>query len=250
MVCHKFDGRRCLGIGCLVVLLAFLTGGCLGLRRIEGPGLIENRRLGPLRVAVAPALNQSGSADFDPEAFADVMASELTYVEGIEVIPVSRVLGVLSAQGTDRVETAAHALELRQLVGADAILVFAVTEYDPYDPPTIGISAQLYGMTRDAQPLSMNPVAVSRQTSFVVQHGSLSQRSLLSQTQRVFDAGHEDTVRAIKVFAAARDSDDNPFGWRKYVVSQREYMRFCCHEILKQLVKSEDQEQPSGEKAK
>ena len=94
-----------------------------------------------MTIAVAPALNLSGAADFDPSRFADLMASELSYADGISVIPVSRVLGVLAAQELEKVESQAHAHELVRLLGADAILVFAVTEYDPYDPPSIAISA-------------------------------------------------------------------------------------------------------------
>ena len=43
---------------------------------------VENRSLGPMTLAVAPALNVSGSADFDPNRFADAMAVELGYVDG------------------------------------------------------------------------------------------------------------------------------------------------------------------------
>ncbi len=235
----RANGRgTLLSVGLLGALLTTL-GGCVD--RDVGPALIENGLLGPMSIAVAPALNLSGSADFDPQAFADVMASELSYVEGIEVIPVSRVLGVLSAQEAKGVESATHALELRDLLGADAILVFAVTEYDPYDPPAIGITAQLYGSMRDAEGPALDPVTASRQASFVASEVVPTHRTPLAQAQRVFDAGHTDVVQAIRGFARQRDSDENPFGWRKYVVSQRDYIRFCCHETVKTLMRSSDQ---------
>ena len=82
----------------LATLVALMTG-CHGDRaRIES-AVIINPTLGSMTVAVAPAVNLSGSEDFDPTRFADLMASELSYAEGISVIPVSRVLGVLGAQG-------------------------------------------------------------------------------------------------------------------------------------------------------
>ena len=116
-----------------------MLGGCSPPKRVE-PALVVKPELGPMTIAVAPALNLSGTTDFDPERFADLMASELSYFEGISVVPVSRVLSVLAAQGAEGVESPTHALELVRLLGADAILVFAVTEYGPYDPPSIGIS--------------------------------------------------------------------------------------------------------------
>ena len=83
---------------------ATLTGGCHGASRC-GPASITNPALGPMSIAVAPALNLSGSADFDRNRFADLMASELGGAEGISVIPVSRVLGILAAQGRGNVES-------------------------------------------------------------------------------------------------------------------------------------------------
>jgi len=62
--------------------------GCRSGSRME-PLSIANPTIGPVTIAVAPALNLSGSADFDPDRFADLMASELSYADGVSVIPVS-----------------------------------------------------------------------------------------------------------------------------------------------------------------
>ena len=63
-------------------------------------------------------------------------------------------------------------------------------------------------------------------------------KRLLVQTQRVFDATHEDVVAEIQAFAAGRDADGSPFGWRRYVVSQQEFIRFCCHATIRRLFDS------------
>ena len=143
----------------------WMLPGCSFQKRVE-PASIANSSLGSMTIAVAPALNLSGSADFDPDRFADLLASELSYAEGISVIPVSRVLAVLAAQGRSGVESPAHALELVGLLGADAILVFAVTEYDPYAPPSIGLSAQLFGKQpgTSGKPPSQRVVRKQRQS--------------------------------------------------------------------------------------
>jgi len=214
-------------------------GGCHRGSRIE-PVSIANPRWGPMTIAVAPALNQSGSTDFDPDWFADLMASELSYADGIAVIPVSRVLGLLAVQGLDRVESPGHAWELAKLLGADAILVFAVTEYDPYDPPSIGISAQLYGARPRTGSGALDPVALSRQTGLAAAGRPCRPDRLLAQTQRVFNATHNSVVADVQRFARRRAGGGSPYGWRQYVVSQRHYIRYCCHAIIRTLLTGEN----------
>ena len=216
-----------------------LLAGCVHERRVE-PALVVNERLGALVIAVAPALNLSGAADFDPSQFADLMASELGYAEGVAVVPVSRVLSVLAAQGVDGVESPQHALELVRLLGAYAILVFAVTEYDPYDPPTIGVSAQLYGTGSGSGVGAVDPVALSRQAGSATAGAFPPGRPILAQTQRVFDASHASVAQEVRKFARDRSADDSPYGWRKYVVSQRDYIRFCCHATIRDLLSGRD----------
>ncbi len=212
-----------------------LMVGCHTGDRIE-PVSIANPRIGPMTVAVAPALNLSGSSEFDPNRFADLMASELSYADGISVIPVSRVLGVLAAQGLSGVESPSHALELLELLGADSILVFAVTEYDPYTPPSIGISAQLYGTRTGAGDSALDPVALSRQASLATFNSARSPRRLLAQSERIFDASHESVAASIREFARRRGADESPYGWRKYVVSQQHFIRFCCFATIRSLL--------------
>jgi hypothetical protein len=198
-----------------------------------------------MTIAVAPAINLSGSADFDRDRFADLMASELGYAEGVSVVPVSRVLGLLATQGTDRIESPSHALELARLLGVDAILVFAVTEYDPYDPPSIGIAAQLYGKRRLPDGEALDPVALSQQARLAGATEGRTARRLLAQAERVFDASHEAVVREIQAFASQRGADDSPYGWRKYVVSQQHYIRFCCHATIRTLLSKQTEESPA-----
>ncbi len=224
-------GRKAAGL----LLGAVLAVGCRSGQRIETAS-ITNAALGPMTIAVAPALNLSGSVDFDRSRFADLMASELSYADGISVIPVSRVLVALGAQGLEGVESPSHALELVGVLGADAILVFAVTEYDPYDPPSIGISAQLYGSRPRPGGSTLDPVAMSRQASLASSGAPASGRQLLAQTQRVYDASHAVIVEEVRRFAKGRGADNSPYGWRKYVVSQQHFIRFCCHATIKALL--------------
>ena len=156
------------------------------------------------------------------------------------MIPVSRVLGVLAAQGRDSVESQAHALELSELLGADAVLVFAGTEYDPYDPPSIGISAQLYGARPRSSVRALDPVGMSREAGPAPPGSRTGSRGVLAQTQRVFDASHNSVVKEVREFASSRGGSGSPYGWRRYLVSQQDYMRFCCHATVRALLNGGD----------
>jgi len=208
------------------VLAASLIVSCAGCgrpKKIE-PLTIANPFLGTATVAVAPAVNVSGSVDFDPNRLADQMASELGFADRITVIPVSRVLGAMAVQGKDQVTSRPQAMEVAEIVGADAILVFAVTEYDAFDPPRIGITAQLFG------------VAPVGSMTGPVGDANAQEGRLLAQTQRVFSGANAEVVQEIMSYAALRDGDESPYGWRRYVVSQQHFVRFCCHATIKSLL--------------
>lgn len=231
-------------LGSLILLV-----GCRAEKRMD-PIVVQNTYLGPAIVAVAPALNLSGSSEFEANRFADLMASELSYADGVKVIPVSRVLTVLGTQGQSRVESPAHALELIKLLGADAILVFAVTEYDPYDPPSIGISAQLFGARSKLRFGALDPIALSRQAGLVAAPLRHSVRGLLSQTQRVYNASHQSVIEEIKEFAAYHGADESPYGWRRFVVNQQDFIRFCCHKTIKKLFSGPQELKPPDQSTK
>ncbi len=243
MHCEARIGRFWGGVGVWMSAGVAASIGCRS--QPSGPGWIENPTFGPMSIAVAPAVNLSGSTAFDPDRFADLMASELTYVEGVEVIPVSRVLAVLQAQRADGVQSVSHAWDIREALAADAILVFAVTEYDPYDPPSIGLDAQLYGTPRSGW-RRLDPVAQSRQAALAVDPPGRRPGDPLARVQRTFDGGHEDVVAAARRFASSRSGDDNPYGWRRVLVSQQEFIRFCCHETLDALIRGRNQESENG----
>jgi hypothetical protein len=230
--------RWCGGVLWLLVGAIALTG-CQS-REGHAPVRIENRVVGPMRIAVAPALNQSGSQAFDSLRVADIMAEELAHADGVAVIPVNRVASALRLQGKDHVESPAHAFELARLVGADVLLVFAITAYDPYDPPRIGMSAQLYGSRPGSDAARVDPVQLSRQASLVAENVSLAPPELLAQTQGVFDAAHGATEARLRRFAVNRGADASPYGWRRYMVSQQEFTRFCCVATLEALLNGQE----------
>jgi hypothetical protein len=186
-----------------------------------------------IRVAVAPALNFSGSLDFDPVQVADAMASELAGFEGVGVIGVNRVLAILAEQGVDRIQSPQHALDVCDRLGADAILVFAITEYDAYTP-VVGIAAQLYG-PQPPGPM-LDPVTASRMARpFPVAPSGKADRPQ-AQCQRVFHGAHRAIQDDVRRYADGRSAEGSPYGWRKYLASQTWYLRYCSHRVAQDLL--------------
>jgi hypothetical protein len=215
-----------------------------------GPGCSEKCK-GPQRdvvysalpygttIAIAPAMNHSGSSALDPLRVSDLMASELGTVEGVRVIGVNRVLAVLAEQGVSQIQTPQHAVAVCERVGADQILVYAVTEYDPYQP-VVGIAAQLYGPHRSD--ITFDPVVDGRSARpFPVPEQPNGARPLV-EVQRVFNGVHEDVQERVKKYADDRNETPTPYGWRKYMASQEWYLRFCCYAVIRELVQQPQEE--------
>jgi hypothetical protein len=184
-------------------------------------------------VAIAPPINASGCPDIDTLKVADLMASELSTIPGIGVIGVNRVLAILAEQGQRQVISAEHALAICDRLGADAIVVMAVTEYNPYTP-VVGIVAELYG--KQAGGTQLDSVATPRMARpFPVPPDAAAPKPW-AQVQKTFNATHEAVQKDVEEYAECRDANKTPYGWKKYLASQEWYLRYCCHSVARELV--------------
>ncbi|MCL2330705.1 MAG: hypothetical protein FWC56_05335 [Phycisphaerae bacterium] len=185
-------------------------------------------------IAIAPPINVSGSSDVDTLKVADLMASELSTIPGIGVIGVNRVLAVMAEQGQRQVMSAEHALALCDRLNADCIVVFAITEYNAYTP-VVGIVAELYGKTGN-HAVQLDPVAMSQMVRpFVIPPDERAPKPW-AQVQKTFNASHEAIQKEVKEYADGRSANKTPLGWKRYLASQQDYLRFCCFSIARDLV--------------
>ncbi len=184
-------------------------------------------------IAVAPPINASGCADIDMLKVADLMASELSTIPNIAVIGVNRVLAVLAEQRQSQIISAEHALTICERLGANAIVVFAVTEYNPYTP-VVGIVAEIYG-PQPSEPM-VDPVVTSRMARPFPVPPSERAPKPWSQVQRTFNSEHKAIQREVEEYAEAREAYKTPYGWRKYLASQEHYLRYCCYSVARDLV--------------
>lgn len=189
----------------------------------------------PLVVAVAPVLNLSNTADWDALQVTDMLALELQALPDFIVVPVDRVLASLALKGQTAIATPSDVRDLGRELNADMVVVAAITEFDPYDPPRVAMTVQCY-WSRPAAHLSrgFDPVAASRQAS---DQGMASAESGLGdapflQVQAVQDASWKSTVEQLRDYARARGGAQSPFGWRAHAKSQELFLRFSCHSAI------------------
>lgn len=119
----------------------------VGLVCAHGCAMVEVGVVNPVpgmtTVAVAPFFNVSSERMVDGRRFANAYFAELQKTPGFQVVPE----GIVErAMQENRLELGNpdDALKLCELLGADAIVIGAVTDYSPYYPPRIGLQVSWY----------------------------------------------------------------------------------------------------------
>lgn len=120
-----------------------LAGCSLVLPEISHQPVIRNPFPQLSRVAVAPFFNHSDESTVNGRTFAMAYFSELQQTPGFEVVPLGVVEEAIIANRIN-LNGAGEARRLAQLLGVDAVVVGAVTEYSPYYPPRCGLRVEWY----------------------------------------------------------------------------------------------------------
>jgi hypothetical protein len=194
-------------------------------------------KYGPKSLAVAPALNLSGQRTPDALLQADLVYQELQQVRGVTVVPVNRTVGTLAGLGLRQVESPEQAWAVCDAMGVDALLVPTITAYDPYDPPKMGASLQMFvrkttdskGTEVDVRRLSRQPVGQDVQ--------SLPKNADFIQVARMFDASAGTTRGRVSDYARGRTDPTGPMGEREYYMNMDRYSAFVWHELIEETLK-------------
>lgn len=218
----------------LLLALGALATGCIASQGRREPYADLPRP--PRVLVVAPVLNLSGTEEFDPLQVTDILASEFVSFRGVTVIPVNLTLAALARHGKTRVETPLDALRLAREFGADATVVTAITEYSPYDPPAIGLIMQWYAPDTASSVEAAAPAA---------DLSGMANSTPRWQVQCVFNAAHESVRQKLEDYVEKRAADEGPYGWRKYLRSQKLYVRYCCWELIRTMLRQADHEPDS-----
>lgn len=192
-----------------------LAGCAAGGRHENDPP--EHAFVPPQVLVVAPVINLSNTAELDTAKLTDTLAAEFLAFRGVTVVPPNLAAAALARRGKARVDSPGEAQALAREFSADATIVMAVTHYDPFHPPRIGLVMQWYAAPRASE---VRPAG----------GGADSARGTapLLQVQRVYNAADEDLYDDVKRYADDRDEEEGPYDWKRYLRSQELFMRYCC----------------------
>jgi len=139
----------------LVCLLAIAMPGCV----IVQVG-VTNPVPSLSKIAVAPFFNLSQEKAVDGRRFAMAYFAELQKIPGFQVVPV----GVTEQAIFDNrleMDRPEDAIRLAGILGVDIVVLGAVTDYDPYYPPRVGLQVSWYS----PQDVSFCPIVDSFATT-------------------------------------------------------------------------------------
>ncbi|MBR9800765.1 hypothetical protein GYB59_03275 [bacterium] len=126
---------------CLFMWLLLIVGGLPGCLVLQVG--VSNPAPNLPQVAVAPFVNLSAERSVDGRRFAEAYFTELQKVPGFQVIPV----GVVDSAMHDynlNLNTPDDMQKLIEILDVDAVVFGAVTEYNPYYPPRLGLQISWY----------------------------------------------------------------------------------------------------------
>ncbi len=104
------------------------------------------------RVAVCPFYNLSSEPTVNQDRFAEAYFNELSKIPGFEVVPVGVVRQVMQRHGITGSDPEQFP-ELARLLGVDAVVVGAVTDYTPYYPPRLTLVVDWYSANPGFHPI-------------------------------------------------------------------------------------------------
>jgi hypothetical protein len=188
--------------------------------------------------AVAPVLDLSGQ-QVDPLLQADLVYQQLQTVHGLTVIPVNRVVEVYAGLRIDRIQSEQQAQLVCELLGCDALLVTTVTAYDPYNPPKVGASMQLFakggGLARPAANVDARELA-RRAAPMPGVDEALPQSGAFLQAVGMYDSANGSVRADLLEYAAGRNDPTGPMKSKEYLVSIDRYAGFAYHMLIEDLL--------------
>jgi len=193
---------------------------------------------------VAPLINESGTSLLNELEVTDALVDQIRQIKGITALPTNRSIAAMRALEMPAVRSPDDALALAAATGADAALVGTITSWDPYDPPTIGLTIALFPRTprMNGAPMpstTVDPVTLRTATreSSVPATGAPSTpvASIADQA----DASNHAVLAEVQAYAVGRSDPRSAMGWQVYFKSMKRYTEFVCYRVLQRLLAQE-----------
>lgn len=191
--------------------------------------------------ALVPLANESGVSTIDTLTLSDQFVAEVEAVEGIRCIPLNRSIAGMRALGLNAIRTDAEARGLMRVLQVDGLVVGSITAYDPYQPLTLGMAAQLY-TSDQPEPAATN---VAELTMAVTERGPAdrSKAGPSSQASRIYAANNHEVLQRLARYAAGRNNPKSGLREQIYTSSMNAYSRFVAFETVGELLNAESARQ-------
>lgn len=190
--------------------------------------------------AVAPLANESGTTILELDAISDAVVRACQQIEGIRCLPLNRVLAEMRGLGLQSIGTPEEAAALASRLGVNGLIIGTVSDYNPYEPPTIGISLVLETGESFVNPGGLDLEGLrggvtggnAGATSRYVEQPAAS-------ISVVFDGRNHGTQMELRRFASGRHDPGSARGWRTYLSSMPLFTEFAAHAAVGRLLDEE-----------
>jgi len=245
--------RRAMAMTVGLLVAAVSLAGCRGAGSAFWPRDSE-RLVSPFafkRVAVLPFINLSGETAPECEQAVRNMwtlfHAELQRVRGLQVVPPGAVTDYLR-RGQLKISSPREVFVLARALDADAVVVGAVTSYDPYYKPRVGVALQVYQRRPRAQASPDILAMAERGRPFPVGRGGASEKAPVAVLDRIYDSGELRIDQAVRRFAKQRDALGSAFGSERYFHDMEKYLSFVSRQAIVDLIAAERRRQKEEKK--
>lgn len=227
--------------GALSVITAVGTVGCVHDDVLRDPTRLQLSGDSTAVYGVAPILNESGTTVVDPLKISDAIQRELQMVDGVDAVPVNRVIEAMRELRIARIATPNEAQEVARVLGVDGLIVGTINDWNPYRPMRLGLALELHRRTSPmvggqgaldlAVRVGADPAGTSGGPSEVVSAAA------------VFDATDHRTLKSLRHYADARHAPDQAYGPDLYLVSMDRFTQFAAHRLLETMISAVNEPQ-------
>jgi hypothetical protein len=234
-------------IAALALLLGLLTGCTGGGDRLVAPETLTapyDTSRGEVLWAVLPLRNESGTSVADALQISDKVASAVAQVRGVRALPLNRTIAAMRALGMKEVRDPSDVRRLAEAMGADGVIAGSVTAYDPYNPPTIGLSLALYSRpgAMDARGAS-TALDVSQLRYQPTDYRAFPRSGYADAPVAVvsehLDAKNHAVLMDVRRYAGGRSDPRSALGWERYLASMDLYTEFAAWRTVERVLEHE-----------
>ncbi|MCH2149018.1 MAG: hypothetical protein MK095_06245 [Phycisphaerales bacterium] len=233
---------RRIASGLLLVLTTMLVGLPSCTARPGSSSLQQAMQLraptgAPALWAVAPLANESGTTAVDRVHITDLLTEQLQQVQGINTVPVNRVLLAMQTLRIRSIATAEQASRIMDVLGIDGLVVGTITSWDPYQPPKLGLAVQLF--TAMDAPAHVIPDPQSMRTATTETPQQPAPARAMAQAAGIWDASNHHTLATLQSYAQGRTRLNSAYGPDLHLVDMDLYTQFVAYQLVKKLLRDE-----------